>query len=473
MATGNMLQGMAHGAVGDIVFYRQNGQQMSRIRVRDPRNPRTYPQIYQRAIMATIMRAYSAGKEVFDHSFQGLQVGAKTMAKFVSLNANILGRLCAEEINFMPWVHWGGAVVYPKCRARLVAYSTNGPVAFDGMMISRGSYQQSFFSVTDAWEIPAEGYEPLKFGVPGSLPGETCEQFAKRCHLVADDLYTICGFYPLDMWFRDGYDDGVSHCGLQREYYFFIIRMHVKSDFVSSSASVAGSTLDDMFTFEQPVGQGVINDALRQKSLGESFTMADFFSQYILGSDTEAWCNIIRSRVNGDLRSTTVLKAHCAWADSGIIPAYVLPAWVPYIKGEPYPNPPIPPEPAAPTITAVPLELTPGAISNVLGVLLNDGTMKPYLFNGSSVIKTGMLIDNVPTISIEMMGCQSVAANYTIAPAGADGIQAALRVGACALDSSWVYTKIRIDAGLYSMYTDDLELPNMEWTNIKITNFHV
>lgn len=463
---------MARGAVGDVVFYRQNGQQMSRIRVRNPRNPRSYPQVYQRAIMATIMRAYTAGKEVFDHSYQGCQVGAKTMAKFMSINAKILGRLCAEEIDIMPWVHWGGAVIYPKCRARLVAYSTNGPVGFDGMIISRGSYQQSFFSVTDAWEIPTVGYEPLKFGIPGSLPDETCAQFAKRCHLVADDLYTICGFYPLDMWFRDGYDDGVSHCGLQREYYFFIIRMHVKSDFVSSSASVAGSTLDDMFTFEQPIGQGVINDALRQKSLGEEFTMEDFFSQYILSDDTEAWCNIIRSRVNEGLRSTTVLKSHCAWADSGIIPAYVLPAWIPYIKGEPYPNPPIPPEPAAPQLVAPLIEISPGSFEHVLCAQLEDGTLRPYLWMGG-VLTCSLDSQERWCIDLTPMNCESFMAHVYAYQGSLEPIECRLVPYQCALDGSNTEFKVYIDGGLYSFVSNFVQGQNMALCSIPLSEFHV
>ena len=43
------------------VFSRLNGQQVSRVRNRNPKNPRTNAQLYQRAIMATVMQAYSAG----------------------------------------------------------------------------------------------------------------------------------------------------------------------------------------------------------------------------------------------------------------------------------------------------------------------------------------------------------------------------------------------------------------------------
>ena len=75
MSKGNLFQGMARGSVGDVTFTRVNGQQVARVRNRKPKNPRTNKQLYQRAIMATVMRAYSAGRAIFDHSFEGVKFG--------------------------------------------------------------------------------------------------------------------------------------------------------------------------------------------------------------------------------------------------------------------------------------------------------------------------------------------------------------------------------------------------------------
>lgn len=316
-----------------------------------PFNPRTNSQLFQRAIMATIMRAYSAGKEVFDHSFQGKSVGAANMATFMKHNLRILRNLCAEEIDVLPWIHWGGAVVLPNCRARLVHYESLDPVGFDGMMISSGSYDQNFFKVTDAWAEFTEE-EHLSFTIPAALANETCAEYALRTSLVADDLYTICGFYPSGGFdWSSYYWDEWTWCGVQKNYSFFIIRMHVRPEFVASSDPIANKKLKDIFLFEAPIGQFIINDILLEKSVGDSFWMGDFYENFEIPSDENAWCNIIRSRVNEDLRSTTVLKQNCAWANVGIIPAYVLPVWYPDIKGEPYPNPPIPPHvPFVPTL---------------------------------------------------------------------------------------------------------------------------
>ena len=90
MAKGNLFQGMGRGKVGDVVFSRLNGQQIARVRNRNPKNPRTNAQLYQRAIMATVMQAYSAGIAIFDHSFQGKEVGAQNQRRFMALNAKLL-----------------------------------------------------------------------------------------------------------------------------------------------------------------------------------------------------------------------------------------------------------------------------------------------------------------------------------------------------------------------------------------------
>ena len=318
-----------------------------------PFNPRTNSQLYQRTIMATIMRAYSAGKEVFDHSFQGKSVGAACMATFMKLNLRILRALCAEEINLMPYINPQGATVLPQPRARLVLYQTLTPVGFDGMQISSGSYEQRFFTVTDAWADQFGNYEHLKFSTAFVQSHETCAHYAKRTGLVADDLYTICGFYPERGNLTEGYDDGgVSFCGFQKIMDFFIIRMHVRPEFVNDTEhEVGGMKLKDVFVFEAPVGKYIVNEGLMEKFLGNEFWMGDFYENFDIDATDNAWCNIIRSRVNEDLRSTTVLKQNCAWANYGLIPAYVLAAWYPYIKGEPLPNPPIPPHvPFVPTL---------------------------------------------------------------------------------------------------------------------------
>lgn len=81
-----MLLGMARGKVGDLVFTRRNGEQVTRPRVRVVNNPKTEGQQIQRMIFASVIAAYSRCKSICDHSFEGVKYGADSQAKFMSEN---------------------------------------------------------------------------------------------------------------------------------------------------------------------------------------------------------------------------------------------------------------------------------------------------------------------------------------------------------------------------------------------------
>lgn len=90
MSKGNMLLGYARGKVGDLVFMRRNGEQVTRPRVRVISNPRSTGQQIQRMIFASVLWAYQMLKSVCDHSFEGVTYGANSQARFFSLNLKAL-----------------------------------------------------------------------------------------------------------------------------------------------------------------------------------------------------------------------------------------------------------------------------------------------------------------------------------------------------------------------------------------------
>lgn len=81
-----MLLGYARGKVGDLVFTRRNGEQVTRPRVRVVNNPKTEGQMIQRMIFASVIAAYTRMKSICDHSFEGVKYGADSQAKFMSEN---------------------------------------------------------------------------------------------------------------------------------------------------------------------------------------------------------------------------------------------------------------------------------------------------------------------------------------------------------------------------------------------------
>lgn len=90
MAKGNLILGYGRGKLGDVVLYRQYGEQCSRPRNRAPKNPQTPLQLLQRVIMKTTSQAYSLMQDICDHSFQGKSVGTPNQSAFTVRNVALL-----------------------------------------------------------------------------------------------------------------------------------------------------------------------------------------------------------------------------------------------------------------------------------------------------------------------------------------------------------------------------------------------
>lgn len=63
MAKGNMLLGYSRGSVGDVTFSKINGQQVAKARNRNPNNPRTLAQCFQRARFAAAVKFFTRGNQ--------------------------------------------------------------------------------------------------------------------------------------------------------------------------------------------------------------------------------------------------------------------------------------------------------------------------------------------------------------------------------------------------------------------------
>ena len=70
MSKRNMLLGLAAGKIGDLVFYRDGGEQRTRTRV-VPKNPRSQAQMAQRVRIANVSATYRLLKAVIADSFTG------------------------------------------------------------------------------------------------------------------------------------------------------------------------------------------------------------------------------------------------------------------------------------------------------------------------------------------------------------------------------------------------------------------
>lgn len=310
MAKGNLFQGMGRGKVGDVVFSRLNGEQISRVRNRHPKNPRSNSQLYQRAIMATVMQAYSAGKAIFDHSFEGYAVGAQNQRRFLSLNAKMLRQLLATDINT--------PLRGDAQKARVVAPGVSVPVP-DPFIISRGSYQQNLFT----FDKGEGGYF-----LPDPNNAETVAAYASRVGLIAGDIYTFVLFaIKKDIAYQSNlYDDVLAS---QNYCSFGWVRLIVKENL--SSINTAVGNMSQLFNVENSGGDfNVTSNTLAGYGIDGSLTIMG-----LIASNKEAYTNtgaigVIRSRLDQDLRSDSVLNVNYGTnADNmfGIASEYILDEW--------------------------------------------------------------------------------------------------------------------------------------------------
>lgn len=186
MAKGNMFQGMARGKVGDVVFSRLNGQQISRVRNRAPHNPRSEKQLTQRIIMNTVMQAYSKMSAIVDHSFEGYKAGQETMSQFMSLNAKLLRSKVAN------------AIANNEDLASLYAFTPLGSSYYspNEFIVAKGS-------------LPTLTAEPLSAGGAAAKTiiangGETYESLISALGLKRGDQLTFIAMYANPSNDQDG-----------------------------------------------------------------------------------------------------------------------------------------------------------------------------------------------------------------------------------------------------------------------------
>ena len=294
MAKDNLFLGMARGKVGDIVFYRQNGQQITRTRNRAPRNPRTNAQLVQRAIAATVQQMYSAGSAIFDHSFQGRSAGAENQRAFLSLNMRQLRLDIARDIE-------EGVTTAEAARARVSSPRGKVPVPYS-YIISEGKYDQRLFYVdTTDWTK-----------LPTPAENETVAAYATRNNIVAGDIYTIVAIASsTEPYFDD--PDGNLLASTPRANFGFL-RLTVDKDLTSDAPM---EQLGDIFTVEGSTSSSIDGTT----SIDDSITPAD-----IVGNPdfTQGAIGVIRSRKDQDLRSNSSMVFK---SSLGIIAPYITSVW--------------------------------------------------------------------------------------------------------------------------------------------------
>lgn len=178
MAKGNMLLGMARKKVGDLVFYRANGEQITRARNRNPRNPKSDKQSVQRMVLASASKLASILEPIVNHSWEHVQVGGTSVRHFQKKAMDFIRAAAAAQIN--------GESSVPVAQFTIKGAPAAGIV--EGLPISSGS-----LSVIRPYAASDYQNTPMVQGFAEN--GTTIEEILGTSGFQPGDQLTIVGFY--------------------------------------------------------------------------------------------------------------------------------------------------------------------------------------------------------------------------------------------------------------------------------------
>jgi hypothetical protein len=189
------------GKLGNTVGARKGGVQKSntlRAHAGEVANPNTRAQMYQRAIMATVLQAYKQGIEIFDHAFEGAKGRAGNYAEFMKKNLPMLRAIVADDI-----------ATYPQQAARQNAELITRGLRYtvpNPYIISDGSLTQDLFlhpinDVTGDNDL----YFPINDGGLDLSTATKVRDWYTAVGLVEGEIFTFvafCAENPVEIGFQ-------------------------------------------------------------------------------------------------------------------------------------------------------------------------------------------------------------------------------------------------------------------------------
>lgn len=167
MAKSKSFFGLRKGSTKSHTYSVLDGQQVTKDRVYDVKNPRTEGQMRQRMVMTTVGAAYKFLKAIADHSFEGKSSGMQCMRAFNSANLN----------RFKAGAALNGAVAYNEYKDGAI-----NPLPFQLSAGSLPGFDYAFDS---------DGKLSITFAKAGSSVA-TAEGVYALMGVNRDDLITFC-----------------------------------------------------------------------------------------------------------------------------------------------------------------------------------------------------------------------------------------------------------------------------------------
>lgn len=300
---GFWLRGARGKLAGATIYKGSNGTVMREIV--SPRNPKTDRQMYQRAIMATVMRVYSLGSEIFDHSFEGKAVGMESMNYFRSINSKRLRTiLIADSKNNT----LNGHVVAPGTKCAV-------PNTY---IVSEGTYNQDFMILN----VLAQSANVV---IPEVGDAPTLGAYATANELVEGDIYTFLAILTNEnkIVYQGDEGGGSSVYDSQLLYVQFKVKDGALDDATAMAEDTPVTALFDIEGNLSSQALASIKEAVfSDQFLVDTASLVSGEAGYTTGA-----VGVIRSHEDTGLRSNTILQYFGSDDLGGITYEHIIPEW--------------------------------------------------------------------------------------------------------------------------------------------------
>ena len=197
MAQSKSFFGLRRGSTKTLTFSVYNGMQVTKDRVTSIKNPRSFAQKNQRAIMATAIHGYSALKQICDHSFEGISYGQKSMNYFVRENARMIRNAGAGvNLSFFKGNSVSNAYIISKgtLPAVVVTSSSENSTLNFTMAIAGSASSNTKFSEFMSWFGATKLEDMVTIVALVDNPGSNASLYWIRFWLTEDNQNKPIGF---------------------------------------------------------------------------------------------------------------------------------------------------------------------------------------------------------------------------------------------------------------------------------------
>lgn len=338
MAKSSSFFGLRRGSTKSLTFQVNYGKQITKDRVSVVKNPRSDRQQWQRAIMATVMNAYSYMKPICDHAFEGKIVSQGNMREFMRLNLDkIRNLLAADMIN---------EIVDETSKVRLTAPKVPALVP-NNYVVSRGSMEKNkVFNIEALSHGGSEHFYLVLpdisalLGYPGAGIPLTHQVVWDYLGLSADTQVTFCFGSISDnnpLYSISGYETAGSVYPSVFTYCRWKFANYAPNDEFTLTGSTDAEKLTSLWvsifnTFRtldtpQDIVNGLIESSDYMTIDGKTCILAEgVFSNYGVDESLTWGCAVITSEIDGAGRSNAEMVI-LPESDFGLAPGAAIDAW--------------------------------------------------------------------------------------------------------------------------------------------------